>query len=110
MDIQPRGFATFDELADYCYHVASVVGLCCLHIWGYRSEQGEAERLAEHCGIALQLTNILRDVRDDARDGRIYLPARRPGPVRRRPGRARRLRPAQRPRPRTAGLRGPARL
>ncbi len=74
MDIQPRGFATFDELADYCYHVASVVGLCCLHIWGYRSEGGEAERLAEHCGIALQLTNILRDVRDDAREGRIYLP------------------------------------
>ena len=74
MDIEPRGFATFDELADYCYHVASVVGLCCLHIWGYRSEQGEAERLAKHCGIALQLTNILRDVRDDARAGRIYLP------------------------------------
>jgi phytoene synthase len=74
MDIQPRGFATFDELADYCYHVASVVGLCCLHIWGYRSEGGEAERLAEHCGIALQLTNILRDVREDALSGRIYLP------------------------------------
>jgi phytoene synthase len=74
MDIRPRGFATFDELADYCYHVASVVGLCCLHIWGYRSEGGEAERLAEHCGLALQLTNILRDVRDDARAGRIYLP------------------------------------
>jgi phytoene synthase len=74
MDIEPRGFATFDELADYCYHVASVVGLCCLHIWGYRSEGGEAERLAEHCGLALQLTNILRDVRDDAVNGRIYLP------------------------------------
>jgi phytoene synthase len=74
MDIQPRGFATFAELADYCYHVASVVGLCCLHIWGYRSEGGTAERLAEHCGIALQLTNILRDVGDDARHGRIYLP------------------------------------
>jgi 15-cis-phytoene synthase len=74
MDIQPRGFATFDELADYCYHVASVVGLSCLHIWGYRSEEGQAERLAEHCGIALQLTHILRDVRDDARAGRIYLP------------------------------------
>ncbi|MGP0069813.1 MAG: phytoene/squalene synthase family protein [Isosphaeraceae bacterium] len=74
MDIQPRGFSTFDELADYCYHVASVVGLSCLHIWGYRSGGGKAERLAEHCGIALQLTNILRDVRDDARGGRIYLP------------------------------------
>ena len=60
--------------ADYCYHVASVVGLCCLHIWGYRSEGGKAERLAESCGIALQLTNIIRDVREDARNGRIYLP------------------------------------
>jgi phytoene synthase len=75
MDIQPCGFATFTGLADYCYHVASVVGLCCLHIWGYRSEDGRAERLAEHCGIALQLTNILRDIGDDARNGRIYLPA-----------------------------------
>jgi phytoene synthase len=74
MDLRHRGFETFVELADYCYHVASVVGLCCLHIWGYRSEGGEAERLAEHCGLALQLTNILRDVRDDARAGRIYLP------------------------------------
>src|SRR5439155_15301719 len=74
MDLQPRGFATFPELADYCYHVASVVGLSCLHIWGYCSEGGQAERFAERCGIALQLTNILRDVRDDARDGRIYLP------------------------------------
>lgn len=74
MDIEPRGFDTFDELYHYCYHVASVVGLCCLHIWGYRSEGGRAERLAEHCGLALQLTNILRDVRDDARSGRIYLP------------------------------------
>jgi phytoene synthase len=74
MDIQPLGFATFTELADYCYHVASVVGLCCLHIWGYRSEGGTAERLAERCGLALQLTNILRDVREDARNGRIYLP------------------------------------
>ena len=74
MDVQPRPFASFDELADYCYHVASVVGLCCIHIWGYRSKGGRAERLAEACGIALQLTNILRDVREDARNGRIYLP------------------------------------
>ncbi len=51
-----------------------MVGLCCLHIWGYRSEGGKAERLAESCGIALQLTNIIRDVREDARNGRIYLP------------------------------------
>ena len=74
MDMQPRGFADFGELADYCYHVASVVGLCCIHIWGYRSDGGRAERLAEGCGIALQLTNILRDIREDARNGRIYLP------------------------------------
>ena len=74
MDVQPRPFASFDELADYCYHVASVVGLCCIHIWGYRSDGGRAERLAEACGIALQLTNILRDVREDARNGRVYLP------------------------------------
>jgi phytoene synthase len=74
MDVEPRRFATFDDLAVYCYHVASVVGLSCLHIWGYRSEGGKAERLAESCGIALQLTNIIRDVREDARNGRIYLP------------------------------------
>jgi 15-cis-phytoene synthase len=74
MDVRPRLFASFDELADYCYHVASVVGLCCIHIWGYQSDGGRAERLAEACGIALQLTNILRDVREDARNGRVYLP------------------------------------
>jgi phytoene synthase len=74
MDLQPRVYANFEELARYCHHVASAVGLCCLHIWGYRSEGGKAERHAEACGIALQLTNILRDVREDARTGRIYLP------------------------------------
>jgi phytoene synthase len=74
MDVRPRCYATFEELAGYCYHVASAVGLCCIHIWGYKSEGGRAERLAEACGIALQLTNILRDVREDALAGRIYLP------------------------------------
>jgi 15-cis-phytoene synthase len=74
MDVQPRLYASFDELADYCYHVASVVGLCCIRVWGYRSCGGRAERLAEACGLALQLTNILRDVREDAQSGRIYLP------------------------------------
>jgi len=73
-DIQPGRFPTFADLADYCYHVASVVGLSCLHIWGYRSEGGKAEKLAGDCGLALQLTNILRDLGPDARDGRIYLP------------------------------------
>ncbi len=74
MDVEPRPFERFEDLYAYCYRVASAVGLCCIHIWGYRSEQGEAERLAEKCGIALQLTNILRDVREDARMGRVYLP------------------------------------
>ncbi len=74
MDVQPRTFASFDELADYCYHVASVVGICCIHIWGYRTDDGRAERLAEACGIALQLTNIVRDVREDACNGRVYVP------------------------------------
>jgi phytoene synthase len=74
MDLDPQPFATFEDLHAYCYRVASVVGLCCLHIWGYRSEGGRAEALAESCGVALQLTNILRDVREDAQKGRIYLP------------------------------------
>ena len=74
MDLHPRPFATFDDLYGYCYQVASAVGLCCLHIWGYRSKDGRAESLAEACGIALQLTNILRDVREDAVNGRLYLP------------------------------------
>src|SRR6516162_1011539 len=68
-DIQPARFATFEDLAEYCYQVASVVGLCCLHIWGYRSEGGKAEQLAEACVIALQLTNIIQHVRDDAQAG-----------------------------------------
>lgn len=75
MDLDPRPFATFAELYAYCYRVASAVGLCCLHIWGYHSEGGRAEALAESCGIALQLTNILRDVREDAQSGRVYLPS-----------------------------------
>jgi phytoene synthase len=75
LDLTPRSIATFDELYGYCYLVASAVGLCCIRIWGYRSDSGEAERRAEACGIALQLTNILRDVREDALNGRVYLPA-----------------------------------
>jgi phytoene synthase len=65
-------YATFDELYRYCYLVASVVGLVCIRIFGY-SDAG-AEKLAEQTGIAFQLTNILRDVREDAERGRIYLP------------------------------------
>jgi phytoene synthase len=74
MDLAPQPFASFHDLAIYCHRVASVVGLCCLHIWGYRSHGGKAEALAESCGLALQLTNIIRDVREDALNGRVYLP------------------------------------
>jgi len=74
MDLVPRPFETFEDLAAYCYRVASVVGLSCLSIWGFRSDGGRAEALAEACGLALQLTNIVRDVREDALQGRIYLP------------------------------------
>jgi phytoene synthase len=65
-------YATFDELYRYCYLVASVVGLVCIRIFGY--SDATAEKLAEQTGIAFQLTNILRDVREDAERGRIYLP------------------------------------
>lgn len=74
MDLEPRRFAGFDELADYCRHVASAVGLCCIHIWGFDPAGGRAEALADRCGLALQLTNILRDVREDAENGRVYFP------------------------------------
>jgi phytoene synthase len=72
-DFGPRRFATFEELHRYCYRVASVVGLAIIHIFGFRSP--EAMPLAEKCGVAFQLTNILRDVREDACRDRIYLPA-----------------------------------
>ncbi len=65
-------YETFDQLYDYCYHVASVVGLCCIRIFGYRDPR--AEKLAEEVGVAFQLTNILRDVKEDAARGRVYLP------------------------------------
>ncbi|MGC2112353.1 MAG: phytoene/squalene synthase family protein [Candidatus Korobacteraceae bacterium] len=65
-------YETFDQLYDYCYHVASVVGLVCIRIFGYRDPR--AEKLAEETGVAFQLTNILRDVKEDAALGRVYLP------------------------------------
>jgi 15-cis-phytoene synthase len=65
-------YQTFDELRVYCYRVASVVGLVCIHIFGYRDPA--AESLAEECGLAFQLTNIIRDVKEDAAMGRVYLP------------------------------------
>ncbi|HEY6413719.1 MAG TPA: phytoene/squalene synthase family protein, partial [Edaphobacter sp.] len=69
---EPQTFATFDDLYRYCYLVASVVGLVCIRIFGYADPQ--AEKLAEETGIAFQLTNILRDVKEDAERGRTYLP------------------------------------
>jgi phytoene synthase len=72
-DLAPRTVETFDDLYRYCYRVASVVGLTTVHIFGYTSP--DALPLAEKCGIAFQLTNILRDVREDAALGRVYLPA-----------------------------------
>ena len=71
-DLEPRVIQTFDELYQYCYRVASVVGLTTIHIFGYTSP--DALPLAEKCGIAFQLTNILRDVKEDAELGRLYLP------------------------------------
>jgi phytoene synthase len=65
-------YRTFDDLKLYCYRVASVVGLVCIHIFGYRDPA--AESLAEQCGLAFQLTNIIRDVKEDAAMGRVYLP------------------------------------
>jgi len=72
-DLTARTIRNFDELYQYCYQVASVVGLTTIHIFGFTSP--EALPLAEKCGVAFQLTNILRDVREDADLGRVYLPA-----------------------------------
>ena len=71
-DLEPRCIATFDELYHYCYRVAAVVGLTVIHIFGFDSP--EAPKLAEKCGVAFQLTNILRDIREDIELGRVYLP------------------------------------
>ena len=74
MDLVKTRYETFDDLKMYCYRVASTVGLICTEIFGYKHE--EAKVYAENLGIALQLTNILRDVATDAKKGRIYLPQR----------------------------------
>jgi phytoene synthase len=71
-DLEPRRFETFEQLYRYCYQVASVVGLTTIHIFGFDTRS--ALPLAEKCGVAFQLTNILRDIREDADRGRIYLP------------------------------------
>ena len=72
MDLSRKRYQTWEELRPYCYRVASALGLICIEIFGYRNPA--AKLYAENLGLALQLTNILRDVREDAERGRIYLP------------------------------------
>ncbi len=72
MDLTQDRYATMAELETYCERVASAVGLACIHVWGIRGE-GALEP-ARRCGLAVQLTNILRDLGEDAQRGRIYLP------------------------------------
>lgn len=73
MDVEKQRYASWDELRTYCYRVASAVGLMCIEIFGCASDK--ARNYAVDLGIALQLTNILRDVGEDAARGRVYLPA-----------------------------------
>jgi 15-cis-phytoene synthase len=73
-DLEPEPFETFDQLHTYCYRVAGVVGLASIYIWGFEGG-ADTESLAIDRGVAFQLTNILRDLREDAARGRIYLPA-----------------------------------
>ncbi len=72
MDLDTDHYETFADLYRYCYRVASAVGLSCIHIWGFNGDK--AREHAEAAGIALQLTNILRDLGEDAARGRVYLP------------------------------------
>jgi phytoene synthase len=72
MDLSQRRYRTFADLTLYCHRVASAVGLICIEIFGYRNQS--ARVYAERLGLAFQLTNIIRDVGEDAARGRIYLP------------------------------------
>jgi phytoene synthase len=72
MDLEPVAYATFADLRLYCYRVASAVGLACVHVWGFT--RPKAKVYAEQAGLAFQLTNILRDLGEDAALGRVYLP------------------------------------
>jgi 15-cis-phytoene synthase len=72
MDLENTDYHTFTELRRYCYHVAGAVGLVCLYVFGFSDLR--APELAEQMGIAFQLTNILRDIGQDCRMGRVYLP------------------------------------
>ncbi|MEI7811793.1 MAG: presqualene diphosphate synthase HpnD [Ignavibacteria bacterium] len=72
MDLQTKRYLSYDDLRLYCYRVASTVGLMCIEIFGYKNKS--AKDYAINLGLALQMTNILRDVKTDACNGRIYLP------------------------------------
>ncbi|MBU1098389.1 MAG: squalene synthase HpnD [Ignavibacteriae bacterium HGW-Ignavibacteriae-2] len=72
MDLQNNRYQNMEELLTYCYRVASTVGLMCIEIFGYKNKS--ARNYAINLGLAMQLTNILRDVKKDAEKGRIYLP------------------------------------
>lgn len=72
MDLEPARYETFEQLALYCRRVASAVGLACLCIWGSHCREAAAPAIA--CGLAFQLTNILRDLKEDAQMGRVYVP------------------------------------
>jgi len=73
MDLDHAGYETFDELRTYCARVAGAVGLAAIHVWGFHSPR--ALEVAHDCGLAFQLTNILRDIPEDRARGRLYLPA-----------------------------------
>jgi phytoene synthase len=72
MDLDTTRYQTFDDLFEYCRRVASAVGMICIRIWGCRSDR--SREYALNLGVALQLTNILRDVKGDLERGRVYLP------------------------------------
>ncbi len=72
MDLTVRRYETFDDLYRYCYHVASLVGLVCIEIFGYSDPRAKEHAIA--MGLAMQLVNIMRDVKEDAERDRIYLP------------------------------------
>lgn len=73
MDLETHAYATFAELEGYCRRVAGAVGLAAIHIWGFTSREAPAAAL--DCGLAFQLTNILRDIPEDLARGRVYVPA-----------------------------------
>jgi phytoene synthase len=79
MDVEGVTYESFEDLVVYCRRVAGAIGRACLAIFALRDPAGTdraaAQRLADDLGVALQLTNILRDVREDAQNGRVYLPA-----------------------------------